>query len=44
LSIRPFKVINLTISGSQKDMSFNLELETYYMPEKNLEIPLKEIK
>jgi hypothetical protein len=44
LSIRPFKVTKLTFSGDQKDMTFNITTTTYYMPEKNLEIPLKEIK
>lgn len=44
LSIRPIKVTKLNFSGDQKSMSFNMSLITYYMPEKNLEIPLKEIK
>lgn len=44
LSIRPFKVTKLTFSGNQTSMTFNLNVTTYYMPEKNLEIPLKEIK
>jgi len=44
LSIRPFRVVELDFSGNQKSMSFSIELLTYYMPEKNLEIPLKEIK
>lgn len=43
-SIRPFKVVELTLNGNQNNMSFSIELITYYMPEKNLEIPLREIK
>ena len=44
LSIRPFKIKDLSLDGNQDDMSFNIDLVTYYMPEKNLEIVLKEVK
>jgi Tfp pilus assembly protein PilO len=43
-SIRPFKIKNVTFSGDQQKMNFNISMTTYYMPSKNLEIPLKEIK
>lgn len=43
-SIRPFKIKNVTLSGNQQKMTFNISMITYYMPSKNLEIPLKEIK
>lgn len=44
LSIRPFKVINLNLDGNQESMTFDMDLITYYMPEKNIEIILKEIQ
>lgn len=42
-SIRPFNINKISMSGKQDSMSFNITMTTYYMPEKNLEIPLKEI-
>lgn len=44
LSIRPFKVLKMDISGTQAQMNFTISATTYYQPEKNLEIPLKEVK
>ena len=43
-SIRPFKITKVTFSGNQASMSFSITMTTYYMPEKNLEIPLKEVQ
>lgn len=45
ISIRPFKILRLDISASSTgdSMSFNISGVTYYQPEKNLEIPLKEV-
>lgn len=44
LSIRPFKVLKVSLNGNQTNMTFNIDLVTYYMPAKNLEIQLKEVK
>ena len=44
LSIRPFKIVKVTFSGNQTNMSFTVNLITHYMPAKNLEIQLKEIE
>lgn len=43
-SIRPFKISKVSLSGNQKDMTFSINMVTYYMPAKNLEIQLKEVK
>lgn len=43
-SIRPIKINNLSLSGSQDNMSFAMSLTTYYMPAKVLEINSEEIK
>lgn len=42
-SIRPFKISKISFSGNQSAMNFTITMATYYMPEKNLEIPLKEV-
>ena len=46
LSIRPFKIMRLdiTASSASDSMSFAISAVTFYQPEKNLEIPLKEVE
>lgn len=46
ISIRPFKVIKLDINAasSSDSLSFTISAVTFYQPEKNLEIPLREVK
>ena len=46
LSIRPFKIMRLdiTASSASDSMSFAISAVTFYHPEKNLEIPLKEVE
>lgn len=46
LSIRPFKIIRLDITAASTGdtMNFTISAVTFYQPEKNLEIPLKEVK
>lgn len=45
-SIRPFKILKLDITASANadSMNFTISAVTYYQPEKNLDIPLKEVK
>ena len=45
-SIRPFKILKLDITASAgaDSTSFTITAVTYYQPEKNLDIPLKEVK
>ena len=42
-SIRPFKILKIDLTGKQDSLSFTISAVTYYQPEKNLEIPLKEV-
>jgi len=46
VSIRPFKIMQLDITASSAGDSTNFTISavTFYQPEKNLEIPLKEVK
>ncbi len=46
ISIRPFKIsrLDITASASADSMSFTISAVTFYQPEKNLEIPLQEVK
>lgn len=46
ISIRPFKILKLDITAAagSDSMSFTISGVTYYQPEKNLEIPLKEVR
>ncbi len=44
LSIRPFKVTKLNISGSQGAITVTVTAVTYYQPSRSLDIPLKEVK
>lgn len=46
ISIRPFKIMRLDITSSSSgdSMSFTISAVTFYQPEKNLEIPLVEVK
>lgn len=46
ISIRPFKIMRLDITSSSggDSMSFTINAVTFYQPEKNLEIPLVEVK
>lgn len=45
-SIRPFKILKLDITASSgtDSMNFTISAVTFYQPEKNLDIPLKEVK
>lgn len=43
-SIRPLKVQSMTLSGSSKAMKIEMQLSTYYLPEKSLSITDKEIQ
>lgn len=45
-SIRPFRILKLDISATSgtDTMNFTISAVTYYQPEKNLDIPLKEVK
>lgn len=43
-SIRPIKVQSMTLSGSSNSMKIELQLSTYYLPEKSLSITDKEIQ
>lgn len=43
-SIRPFKIGKISLSGDQSNMNFTINVTTYYMPAKNLEIQLTEVK
>jgi hypothetical protein len=45
-SIRPFKILKLDITATagSDSTSFTITAVTYYQPEKNLDIPLEEIK
>jgi len=46
ISIRPFKILKLDITASAgvDSMNFTISAVTFYQPEKNLEIPLQEVK
>lgn len=46
ISIRPFKIskLDITAASGSDSMSFSITATTFYQPEKNLEIPLKEVK
>lgn len=46
ISIRPFKIskLDITATSGSDSMSFTISAATYYQPEKNLEIPLKEVR
>lgn len=43
-SIRPFKIQTLELSGDQSNMVARVAAETYYQPEKNLNITTKVVK
>lgn len=43
-SIRPFKVTAATLSGSNGDMTVDVEVTTYYQPEKGVTIEKKVVK
>jgi len=43
-SIRPFQILTLTASGSEDSMNLSLTAQTYYQPEKDLNITTKVIK
>lgn len=44
LSIRPLKITKVSLSGEQSNMNFTINLITYYMPAKDFDIQLEEIK
>lgn len=43
-SIRPFDITQMTLTGSDSNLTFNLSVTTYYQPAKTLNLPSKEIK
>lgn len=43
-SIRPFKITNFDLSGSNSNLSMSLTVDTYYQPGKTLNITNKEVK
>ncbi len=43
-SIRPFQILNLELSGDESSMNVTIEAQTFYQPEKSLEIKKEVIK
>lgn len=43
-SIRPFKVTNLVLNGTTKEMSATFEIATFYQPSRNLELGTRTIR
>ena len=43
-SIRPFKIVKISVSGEDANLNISIEGITYYQPKKKLDIPLKEVK
>lgn len=43
-SIRPFDIINMSLSGTESSMNISISVNTYYQPAKTLSITQKEIK
>lgn len=43
-SIRPFDIINMSLSGTESSMNISISVNTYYQPAKILSITQKEIK
>jgi hypothetical protein len=43
-SIRPMQVQTMQLTGSEKDMTLNVSAQTYYQPEKNLNIQTEVVK
>jgi hypothetical protein len=44
LSIRPFQILSLDLSGDEGNMTVRIDAQTFYQPEKNLNIETKVVK